>query len=249
MFPSKIRASPVVLVLTTMFTIGVTEVYMDFKTVLFQYDGPLLVDRYSFSSPGMVFGTCSPASKLKNRFCTLVMQTTKPVDSPDHLRVCNITLKSKVRYEEIYDIDRVIGFGDNKAILVWSNQRFFKKFTIVHFDDCRTYVSKVDSDVDIISGRIVAVTNDTFDVIESYDEESSCKHSEFCKMTMDDRGNMLTGLLPWGDRRLKDTLVDLVYSPSKGRLIVDANSWMTQVRVIATKDCKFFQFVFRIGEI
>ncbi|XP_058804152.1 uncharacterized protein LOC131671610 [Phymastichus coffea] len=211
---------------------GVVGMKTTTRTLFPSHATLLLRDRYSFTSPGMVFGTCDETVLVaKKRSCTFVMETKKPIDSPDHFRVCDVTFQVNRPDEVIGKIYNIIAFGKNKAVVAWKEPNNFDRYGIIHFSDCRAIVAKINDNVNIKFGSIMAAADDMFDVVEPNYGISSCNNGTYCRLIINSEGNIVTDMDEWISVKV-NTILAAVYSPTKVRLAIDGSLSNGDVRVM-----------------
>lgn len=211
---------------------GILSMKTTTKTLFPSYATLLLRDRNSFTSPGMVFGTCNETYLVApERSCTFVMETKKAIDSPDHLHVCDVTFRANKAGEFIGKIYNIIAFGKDKAVVAWKGQNNSDRYGIVHFSDCRAIVAKIDEYVNIKFGTIMATSDDMFDVIEPNYGISSCNNGTYCRTIINSEGDVVTNIDEWISAKV-NAIIASVYSPTKVRLAVDASLSNGDVRVM-----------------
>lgn len=175
-------------------------------------------DEDFLASPGQVFGTCYEMTlhqmtiKVK---CTFAMETTEPIDSLDHLRVCNFTLKSFTEYDQKnYYIPLKVTAIDNKKAFLTMTHMDHRRFYLLSFTDCHAIEIKMKFKNPVIA----APKRDMFDVIVTKDETDFCQ-SKYCRMILDDHARIVVEKYDWMHE--DSEIVAIASSPLKTNLVVD----------------------------
>ncbi|XP_058797523.1 uncharacterized protein LOC131673801 [Phymastichus coffea] len=185
---------------------------LPFSTELFQ-------DTHEQPSSRLVYGVCDNNETSYDCSCTLIVETNEPPDSYDHLRFCDITIRSSSmpvnRVKNIYALD------ENTVILQFLSR--YNRFAIVNFSDCRVVYPKIHDDWKVSLNKISAPFNGTFDVIvQDNRKESPCLRAKWCRMIVDVNGNVIQNPTNWVDEY--NDIIDIVHIASGKRLVVDTNS-------------------------
>ena len=164
----------------------------------------------------------------------------------------NVTLKYKRNNGKMYLPVRVLQFGRNKALLIWStgndyfiSERLKMNFVIVHLMSCRTsevFTLRMNFDARrALELPVWTYGNDTFDIV--YHDEG-CGAEGTCKVTVNADGKQVAGPIPWFTFSYDDDFRDFGSFPltpqsrSKGYLLLNNNFTDTDA-IILTEDGKY----------
>lgn len=198
------------------------------KIISLKYKTQLIENNEKSGSPSFVFGACDPRRKSWQRSCTFAIQTKKPMENLDHVKICDFQIKAHTNHSYIGQILEVHAFGEDKAILTFKGKDNYVRFAILDFSKCEATVSKIDDELPIASGIVLSTEDDIFDIVErKYGKP--CGFFAFKKMILNDQGNIVTDLIDWVCNE-EPHILGAIRSPLKGHLIVDAST-ITQKKV------------------
>ena len=157
--------------------------------------------------------------------------TIESVDSA-YSKTCSILLRDVVHFAP-----RVIALTSDKAALLWTSGKLFPRLpiderviSIVHFqDDCKVYEARLTlmSRMQVVKAiskyvPIVPYADGSFDVF--YQDMNSCAPGKFCKITFNDKAEIIGNEVPWLDVTWDGVVMVVAVvpgSPANGHLVLD----------------------------